>query len=232
MNIPYPDFPYPIPHTLYVITMKLSYSELKTLITQKWPESFYAGSDWSSLHFTTGHPELDRLFPATGIPYGQLIELTGDTSSGKTSILFMMLSGIIRTGNVAYVDFCGSFFPSAALVSGLDVDRILVVRPDSISAGLRAAELVLRHRLACCVVLDLVGERTHLPHTLIHRLRLHTVRAKAIVIFLTENNSDLIPASMTSLKLEISRTNTAGIAVKVARSRISQEGISTEVLLS
>jgi hypothetical protein len=216
-------------------------TELKTLLAHKWPEASYSEATWIHHSFTTGHPEFDRLFPETGIPYGQLIEITGDISSGKTSLLFLMLSGITRKGVVAYLDFSGSFFPSAAIAGGVDIGRVIAVRPNELNAGhvstssltfgLRAAELIFRHHLACCVVFDLVGEQRQLPLTLLHRLRIHTVRAKALVIFLTEQNSGLIPASTTSLKLHVERSRTDDLIVSVVRSRISREGIHVEVKL-
>lgn len=211
---------------------KLSFDELKTLITEKWPESFYAGSDWSSLRFTTGCEELDHLFPAGGIPYGQLIEVAGDVSSGKTSMVFVLLAAITRSGTAAYIDLGGSFFPPAAVSGGVDIEQMLVVRPDTLASGLRATELIFRHRLACCAVLDLVGHRSPLPYTLLHRLRLQTIRAKGMVIFLTENNSTLIPASMTSLRLEITRQSQRRLSATVTRSRVSAQGVTAEVHLS
>ncbi|MBK7141280.1 MAG: hypothetical protein IPH75_04275 [bacterium] len=211
---------------------RLSLDELKTLITEKWPESFYSGSDWSSLRFTTGAVELDRLFPEGGIPYGQLIELSGDISSGKTSLVFVMLAAITRTGTAAYIDLHGTLFPPAAMTGGVDLERLLVIRPDTLAAGLRATELLFRHRLACCVVIDLVGHRLPLPYTLLHRLRLQTIRAKGMVIFLTENNASLIPASITSLRLEITRRSSRIIAATVTRSRFTLHGGTAEVRLT
>jgi hypothetical protein len=265
----------------------LSPDNLKSLLARKWPETVYSESSWVEAAFITGHPAFDSLFPATGIPYGQLIEITGDTGSGKTSLLFLLLSGITRKGTAAYLDFSGSFFPAAAAACGVDISRVIVLRPrdtgmeDSESSrgvprfagrrrdlsatqqadrlrrpvkdgarndlvgipvllktaghpfttALRSAELIFRHHLACCVVFDLIGEYGQLPLTLLHRLRMQTVRAKALVIFLTEHQSNLIPASTTSLKLHVERNESGSLNVSVVRSRISREGIEAEVRL-
>jgi len=215
---------------------ELSADDLKGLLARKWPEAVVAESSWGESSFLTGHPAFDSLFPATGIPYGQLIEITGDTGSGKTSLLFLLLSGVTRRGTVAYLDFSGSFFPASAVTSGVDTNRVIVLCPNNqthapFTIALRSAELIFRHQLACCVVFDLIGERGQLPLTLLHRLRMYTVRAKALVIFLTEAQSNLIPASTTSLKLQVTRNESGSLQVAVVRSRISQEGIATEVNL-
>ncbi len=215
----------------------VSTDNLKSLLARKWPEATYSESSWDEAAFLTGHPAFDSLFPASGIPYGQLIEITGDTGSGKTSLLFLLLSGITQKGTVAYLDFSGSFFPASAVASGVDLSRVIVLCPHDATAthpftvALRNAELIFRHHLACCVVFDLIGEHGQLPLTLLHRLRMQTVRAKALVIFLTESQSNLIPASTTSLKLQVTRYESGGLHVSVVRSRISTEGIEVEVKL-
>ena len=210
---------------------RLSPAELKKLITRRWPASWYSESDWSQLSFSTGFPALDALFPSSGIPYGQLLEITGDISSGKTSLLFMMLAEITKQGVIAYMDFSRSFFPSAAAACGIDMARLIVLQPDTPATGLRAAELLFRHRLACGVVFDLVGETGALPITLLHRLRLQTVRAKALIIFLTETGANTIPASTTSLKLDVHRVSGCHLHITVAKSRISTEGLQVEVTI-
>jgi len=186
--------------------------------------------------FSTGLPELDALFPLRGIPYGQLIEITGGVSSGKTSLLLKLLAHLTRTGVAAYIDFSSTFFPSAAAVSGVDLTRLLVVKPDSrptdrVKTGLRTAELLLRNQTVNVIVFDLVGEKQVLPIVLLHRLRLKTVRARALTIFLTENNSEIIPSSMASLRLEVLRSGSDRLKVHLTKSRICREGTQAEVLL-
>ena len=220
----------------HIVSDDISTDDLKNLLARKWPEAVCSGGSWGETSFITGHPAFDSLFPATGIPYGQLIEITGDTGSGKTSLLFLLLSGVTRKGTVAYLDFSGSFFPASAVTSGVDLSRVIVLCPNSqahspFTVALRSAELIFRHQLACCVVFDLIGEHGQLPLTLLHRLRMHTVRAKALVIFLTEPQSNLIPASTTSLKPQVTRNESGSLHITVVRSRISQEGIAAEVNL-
>ncbi len=171
---------------------RLSPAELKKLLRQKWPEAASPAIGLSEPVFPTGIERLDALFPGNGIPCGQLIEITGTAGCGKTSLLFKILASLTRTGSVAYVDFSGSFFPSAAASCGVDVSRLLVVTPEVLQAGLRIAELLLAHRMVCGVVLDLTGRKgDSFPPALLHRLRRQTARARALVIFLTENDNEM-----------------------------------------
>lgn len=209
-----------------------SYAELQQTLAKRWPESFRRSLDSRELIFSTGIAALDRLFPSGGIPYGQMIELTGGGSSGKTSLLILLLAAITRDkGTAAYVDYSRSFFPDSAVAGGVDLDRLLVVLPRRPLEGVRTAEMLLDHRLVRAVAFDLVGVTEPFQFTLIHRLRTKTTRAKALVIFLTEHKTALLPTSSVSLRLEISRRDQKTLIVTVAKSRLSLEGITTEVLI-
>jgi len=225
---------------------------LKTALREKWPEAVGSFTDRKELYFPTGISELDRLFPSgRGIPCGQLIEITGGLSSGKTSLLFRLLGMKKPIGpqdvtlrqaqgdpgkHIAYVDFSNSFFPDANLSPRVDLSRVLVIRPgaeDRLTSGLRTAELLLRDRHVDIVVFDLVDCRTPLPIGLLHRLRLKTVRAKGLVIFLTQTAA-IIPSSMASLRLEVQRidkTDPNRLRITVAKSRLCAEHVRLEVKL-
>jgi hypothetical protein len=213
-------------------------------LRQKWPDAIRSLNEQDELSFPTGLAELDRLFASKrGIPYGQLIEIRGGISSGKTSLLFRILSGRPNS-TIAYVDFCHTFFPEATIASGLNLDRLLLIRPaptrpesdnhdNTLKAGLRTAELLLRDHHANLIAFDLVGWRTALPIGLLHRLRLRTVRAKGLVIFLTQT-SGIIPSSMASLRLETKRIDPATpnrLLITITKSRLCAEGVRLEVSL-
>jgi len=130
-------------------------SQLRQLIIQKWPEAVLSKDGLSEPIFHTGISRLDALFPRQGIPYGQLIEITGAVGCGKTSLLFMMLATLTKSGTVAYIDLSGSFFPAAAASCGVDIEKLSVVKPDNFVMGLRSAELLLSHQMVDSVVVDL-----------------------------------------------------------------------------
>jgi len=179
----------------------------------------------------TGIPGIDRLFAGGVIPFGQLIEITGGMSSGKTSLLMKMLSGEIQRGQVTYVDLSNMFYPDSATASGMDLGCILVVKPKTLAEALRTTELLLKHRMAGCIVIDLVEQVGSITHPAFHRLRTLTVRSSSTLFFLTEDNTDIIPPSMISIRLEVTRKDCRSVEVTVSRSRISVEGMHSEVPL-
>lgn len=198
-------------------------ADLKRIIRERWPDALYSDTRDRTL-FSTGIPALDHLFRDNGIPHGQILEINGNTSSGKTSILLRSLSEQAAHGVVAYLDFSGTFFPAAAETSGVDISRLLVVSPENVREGLRAAELILREKVSSCIVFDMVGVRGKLPVTLLHRLRQSILKSSALMMFLTEGRNDLIPASMISIGLHIERMDPKRVLASIIKSRISISG--------
>ena len=222
-------------------------SQLRQLIVQKWPEAVAPKTGLSEPIFHTGVPGLDALFPRQGIPYGQLIEITGATGCGKTSLLFMLLAALTKNDTVAYIDHSGSFFPNAAVSYGVDAGKLSVIKPDNFVIGLRSAELLLSHQMVDHAVIDLTStqhdtKKIHLlkrdsspQPTLLHRLRQQVVRSKALMIFLTDNSNQTmqsLPASMVALRLDVSRLIPSRINITITKSRISPESAHAEVLLN
>ena len=143
-------------------------AELKDMLGKKWPGAAYKTNGNGQTVFSTGMETIDSLFPHRGIPFGQLVEITGPTSSGKTSLLYKMLVRITSEGWAVYFDLSNNFFPSAAAYFGVDLGRLVVVRAGDACQGMRTAETVLRHQKAVCVVIDLTGEKKLLPMPLLH----------------------------------------------------------------
>lgn len=208
--------------------------QLRETLRRKFPEAS-AAADWEQHVFRSGLPSLDNLFSGGGIPWGQLIEVTGGLSSGKTSLTLKLLAGLINDGTAVYADFSQTFFPAAAVTAGVDIENLWVIRPSNVSAGLRTVELLLSRHLVRGAVLDLAGTKAGPPlsSTLLHRLRQQTARSRAIVIFLTDSDHSrkLITPSTVSLRLEVERIAERRITLSVAKSRLCREGTKKEVAL-
>jgi hypothetical protein len=79
-------------------------------------------------HASTGHAALDVQLHG-GVPRGQVSELIGPRSSGRTSLLFQMLAAATGRGEVvALVDALDMFDVESAADAGIDLDRLLWIR--------------------------------------------------------------------------------------------------------
>jgi recA bacterial DNA recombination protein len=117
---------------------------------------------------STGLAPLDARL-CGGLPRGQLSEITGPRSSGRTSVVVHLLASAVERGElVALVDVLDMFDPASAEAAGLDLDRLLWVRGHMVTApglcrdmnqraleqAIRALALVLQAGVCGLVVFD------------------------------------------------------------------------------
>lgn len=158
------------------------------------------------------HPILDRGLAgsasprdnaAGGLPRGQVSEVVGPASSGRTSVAWAALAAATRRGeSVALIDTFDRFDPPTAHACGLDLSRLLWVRGQAISKtsaaidpawlpgvravtgpgtfiertidrAIKALNLVVQSRVCTLVVLDLID----VPAAAARRLPAATWRA-------------------------------------------------------
>jgi hypothetical protein len=108
--------------------------------------------------FPTAVPSLDRLLNG-GLPRGQLVELVGSRTSGRFSLLLAALAAATAAGEtVVLVDLGDNLGPEAARSAGIDLQRLLWVRPPTLRKALAAAEMLIAGGFPL-LVLDL-GQRS------------------------------------------------------------------------
>ncbi len=91
-----------------------------------------------------------------GLPRGRISEMLGPLMSGKTSLLWVLLAAATRRGEVvAWVDLADALHPASVAAAGADLERVLWVRPPSLTDGLRCTELLLQAGGFGVVALDL-----------------------------------------------------------------------------
>lgn len=91
----------------------------------------------------TAVPALDRLLEG-GLPRGQLVELVGGRSSGRFSTALSVLAAATSVGEAAaLVDLGDGLDPAMAAAMGVDLSRLLWVRPVQLKQALASAEMVL-----------------------------------------------------------------------------------------
>jgi recombination protein RecA len=103
----------------------------------------------------TGIPEIDNV--TSGLPRGRLTEIFGPDSSGRTSVLYSMLAGATRRGEIcAVVDAEDAFDPASAGSAGVRLERLLWVRcGHNAEHALRAIDLLVQGGGFGLVALDL-----------------------------------------------------------------------------
>src|SRR5262249_39542143 len=104
-----------------------------------------------------------------GLPRGQLSELTGPQSSGRTTLLLQTMAAVTRRGEIAaLIDTFDRLDVGSAAAAGGDFHRLLWVRGDALSVSrpsgsmlertldraLKALNLVLQAGGFACVALD------------------------------------------------------------------------------
>src|SRR5688572_12450999 len=89
----------------------------------------------------TGAPALDAVLSG-GLPRGELSEIAGPQSSGRTTLLLQVIAAATRRGEIAaIVDAFDRLDLASVVAAGIDLDRLLWVRGHDISrpqgSGLR-----------------------------------------------------------------------------------------------
>lgn len=105
---------------------------------------------------STGLPPLDRLLDG-GFPRGQVAELVGPRTSGRTRVLLGALASVTgRGGWAALVDGTDGLDPAAAATLGVPLGRLLWIRCGGrITAAWRAADVLVQSGGFGLVVVDL-----------------------------------------------------------------------------
>ena len=100
----------------------------------------------------TGVDELDRLLSG-GLPRGGFVEIVARRSSGRFSLGLSVLASATSCGeSAALVDVGGHLDPQSAEDAGVDLTRLLWVRPEKLKHAVAAAEMLLATGFALVVV--------------------------------------------------------------------------------
>jgi protein ImuA len=91
----------------------------------------------------SGCPSVDALLPG-GFPRGAIAELTGTAGSGKTGIAVAVVARAMgERALAAWIDGRSELYAPAVQVGGVDLDRLLIVRPGARNAPLPASGAAL-----------------------------------------------------------------------------------------
>ena len=142
---------------------------------------------------------------ATLIRAGEITEIVGRLSSGRTSLLIAALRRTTHAGAaVALVDVDDAFDAAGAARAGVDLTRLLWVRCGRRrDVALRAVDLLARCPGFAVVALDLGELPPRVPLTAAFRLRLAVRRSRIALLVLSSRR---IAGASAALAVETSQT--------------------------
>jgi len=113
---------------------------------------------------SSGHARLDALLPERGLRRGTLVEWlsTAAAAGAGTLALVAARQAAERGGPIVVVDRAGNFYPPGAQRLGIDLARLIVVRPDNDADQSWVIDQALRTRgvAAVCAAIDRVDEHS------------------------------------------------------------------------
>jgi len=105
--------------------------------------------------FPTGLLNLDDVVGCGGLPKGRIISISGLQSTGKSSLCLHILGKLQKDGvKCCYVDAEYSLNLEHARNLGVDVDKLLIVEPETGEQAFEAVESILRDSEASFIVID------------------------------------------------------------------------------
>jgi RecA/RadA recombinase len=130
----------------------ISKKEIESALAARFESSLPARQKISLETLTTGITEIDAL--SNGLPRGAITEITGATSSGRTSVLLSVLAQATWGDEAcALIDIGDRFDPASAAHAGIALDRLLWIRgANNLERAFKATDLVLQTAASFCHV--------------------------------------------------------------------------------
>jgi len=167
----------------------------------------------------------ERLVPIRG----EITEIVGGLSSGRTSHLLACLGDVVGRGETAaLIDTEETFDPRSAAQAGIDLRRLLWVRCGSNrEIALRAADMLVRCPGFALIALDL-GERVpRLPTTMAFRLKFAVRRTDVALLIV---GCRRLTGSSAALALETLREGIEWAGPGPAPTHLARVRTTTRVL--
>ena len=133
----------------------ISKKEFESALARRFESSFEPRRKFSFETLATGIAEIDAL--SSGLPRSTITEITGATSSGRTSVLLSVLAQATWGDEAcALIDMGDRFDPASAAHAGIVLDRLLWIRcANNLERAFKATDLVLQSGGFGLVMLDI-----------------------------------------------------------------------------
>jgi recombination protein RecA len=193
---------------------------------------------------STGFARLDALLGPGGLPRGASASFRGGRSSGKTALaLHCLAQAQARGAIVAFMDLCRVFDPLEASARGVDLRWLLVCRPRDIDEGWALAAALVSGRQVDLIVIDLPDGLSSASHeSSLRRLAAHARRSSVRMIVLEPTTVAAAVhgalAESVGLRLELEQRawlragrDVVGrrVSVNVAKNRFGPPGRQTDI---
>jgi recombination protein RecA len=110
---------------------------------------------------STGSPLLDKSLGIGGFPVGKVVEIFGQTSSGKTTLALSTIAQAQKKGiGCAFIDSEHVLDLNRVKKIGVNLDKLLFSQPDYGEQALEMVEGIIRSGLAKVIVIDSVAALT------------------------------------------------------------------------
>ncbi|WP_342261823.1 recombinase RecA [Alphaproteobacteria bacterium endosymbiont of Tiliacea citrago] len=107
---------------------------------------------------STGSLTLDCALGIGGFPEGRIVEISGEESSGKTTLALHVIAEAQKKGGIcAFVDAEHALDINYAKKIGVKVEDLLISQPDSGEQALEIVDSLVRSGVIKCVVIDSVA---------------------------------------------------------------------------
>jgi recombination protein RecA len=106
---------------------------------------------------STGSIQLDRAMKIGGTALGKIIEIYGEESSGKSTIILHQIAEYQKAfpeKRVVLFDYEYSFDPTYAESIGVDMNKLLIYQPDNQELGYDMLLALISKELISCAVID------------------------------------------------------------------------------
>ena len=88
---------------------------------------------------------IDWMLGGRGLPFGRVVELYGDFSSGKTWFGYQLLGRAQKDGCVSVlIETEGAYDPSFAQLCGVDTSKLLVVSPETVEDVFKVIDVIFK----------------------------------------------------------------------------------------
>ena len=160
---------------------------------------------------------------------GEITEIVGRPSSGRTSLLVTCLHDVVQNGETAaLVDTEETFDPASAAHAGVDLRRLLWVRCGGRrDVALRAVDMLVRCPGFALVALDLGELVVPLPATLAFRLKFAVRRTDVALLIVGRRR---LTGSSATLAIETRRQAIEWAGPGPAPTRLARVRTTTAVL--